>query len=270
MKAHLQFGILISLLFSYNLPGWKNTLPEYNLAGSQTKPALNLKTNPAFDNEVIYVVIDSLKDKDNRANIVWGENGYFLANDFFQKKLAADLKNDFGRRGYTIAFCTEDEARRDNIKADWRLSLDITYLYKYASSMSSVTIPVANETLASNTVHSTDNSFGWPGIPPTYDNVYTQFQHYTATSAEVRMILRLNLKNDLGGKDIRDKIKSKYGGMKHSETIYDSQSRSQDPPLSVPVSSMNSPRDNIAVSVLNGLYQKAYSDIKDNIEKAVN
>ncbi len=83
------------------------------------------KMNIAYKMVVINIVIDSLQDNSYFANSEWGQEGYDLSNEFFQKKLKTDLENASLNSEYPIAFYSATEARENIIRKDWIISLDL-------------------------------------------------------------------------------------------------------------------------------------------------
>jgi len=150
-KAYTYFKIC-----DYYVPGYKEVKSKINIA---------------YGRAVMNIVIDSLKDNYYFANSKWGQAGYEVSNEFFQKKLKTDLESASLSCEYPIAFYTKDEAQKSNVRVDWLLTLNLIDLNISSSKSSSFTIPpISNQTFAENTVHSTDNSFGT--LSPVYP-IYT-------------------------------------------------------------------------------------------------
>ncbi|MEO6406053.1 MAG: hypothetical protein ABIY51_11265 [Ferruginibacter sp.] len=81
------------------------------------------KTNEAYQNAVVDVVINPVQDNSFFFNSSWGNYGYNYSNEYFQQTLLRDLDNANTSNRYAARFYTEWEARRDNVKPDWVVDL---------------------------------------------------------------------------------------------------------------------------------------------------
>jgi len=82
------------------------------------------KMNEAFDNSIILVQINPVQDNSFFFNTGWGNTGYNFSNEYFQQNLIRDLGGTYSSR-YPAKFYTEWEARRENVKPDWVVDLDL-------------------------------------------------------------------------------------------------------------------------------------------------
>jgi hypothetical protein len=71
-----------------------------------------------------------------------GQWGYDLSNEFFQKKLKADLENTSLSTEYPIAFYREDEAKENNIRIDWVICLNLITMDIHRSTSNTINFPL--------------------------------------------------------------------------------------------------------------------------------
>ena len=104
-KAYTCFKIC-----DYYVPGYKDVKSKINIA---------------YGREVMNIVIDSLKDNSYFASSKWGQEGYDLSNEFFQKKLKADLQNESLSIEYPVSFYTQGGSQKSNVRMDWLVILNL-------------------------------------------------------------------------------------------------------------------------------------------------
>ncbi|MEO6541325.1 MAG: hypothetical protein ABIN74_10055, partial [Ferruginibacter sp.] len=101
-----------------------------------------LKMDEAYQNGIVNVVINPVKDNSFFVNAGWGNFGYSYSNEYFQQTLVREL-GGLNVQRYPARFYTEWEASRDNVQPDWVVNLTLrnmdiprpqTYSYsRYAS-----------------------------------------------------------------------------------------------------------------------------------------
>jgi len=249
-KAYTYFKIC-----DYYVPGYKEVKSKINIA---------------YGRAVINIVIDSLRDNTFFLNSKWGQLGYDLSNEFFQKKLKTDLENASLNSEYPIAFYIKDEAQKGNVRVDWLLTLNLIDLNISSPKSSSFTIPpISNQSFAENTVHGTDNSFG------TADAYTGGFAGYSQAPADnitlnstfggsAKVKISVSIKNVVTEKNVSFKTLNNKNKLHQNNEYYDnglSQTRFSN--------LYNSDERELGV-ILESIYAKVYLQIKDNISIALN
>ena len=248
-KAYTYFKIC-----DYYVPGYKEVKSKINIA---------------YGRSVINIVIDSLKDNYYFANSKWEQWGYDLSNEFFQKKLKADLENASLSSEYPITFYTKDEAQKSNVRVDWLLTLNLIDLNISSPKSSSFTIPpISNQTFAENAVHSTDNSFG------TADAYTGGFAGYSQAPADnitlnsnfggsAKVKITVSIKNVATERNIIFKTFKGKNQSQQDDEYYDNGL------APVHFSNLYDPQEQQLASILESIYTKFYAQIKDDINFAL-
>ena len=84
---------------------------------------VNAKTNEAFENAIVDVVINPVQDNSYFFSSGWGNSGLNFSNEYFQRTLVRDLAYNNNSNNYAAKFYSDWEARRENIQADWVVDL---------------------------------------------------------------------------------------------------------------------------------------------------
>ena len=84
---------------------------------------VNAKTNRAFENAIVDVVINPVQDNSYFYSSGWGNSGLNFSNEYFQRTLVRDLAYNNNSNNYAARFYSDWEARRENIQADWVIDL---------------------------------------------------------------------------------------------------------------------------------------------------
>lgn len=84
---------------------------------------VNAKTNEAFENAIVDVVINPVQDNSYFYSSGWGNSGLNFSNEYFQRTLVRDLAYNNNSNNYAARFYSDWEARRENIQADWVIDL---------------------------------------------------------------------------------------------------------------------------------------------------
>ena len=84
---------------------------------------VNAKTNEAFENAIVDVVINPVQDNSYFYSSGWGNSGLNFSNEYFQRTLVRDLAYNNNSNNYAAKFYSDWEARRENIQADWVIDL---------------------------------------------------------------------------------------------------------------------------------------------------
>jgi hypothetical protein len=236
-----------------------NYMPAYK----DTKSKISI----AYGRAVINIVIDSLNDNSYFASSKWGEPGYDLSNEFFQKKLKADLENASLNNKYPIVFYIKDEAQKSNVRIDWLVTLNLIDLNITSPKNSSFTIPsYSNQTFAENTVHSTDNSFGPVEQPPYRIYNYTSGNITTVSTdflGSTKMKISVGIKNVTTERDIILKTFKAKIQLHQDDEYYDNGL------APVQFSNLNNPQEQELAAILKSIYTRIYSQVKDNISLAL-
>jgi hypothetical protein len=83
------------------------------------------KTEQAYENAVVDVVINKVDDNRYFVNNPVGVAGYDFTNDYFQKKIVNELGADKNNRTYAARFYTDTEAKRNRVDAEWIIDLKL-------------------------------------------------------------------------------------------------------------------------------------------------
>ena len=84
---------------------------------------VNAKTNRAFENAIVDVVINPVQDNSYFYSSGWGNSGLNFSNEYFQRTLVRDLAYNNNSNNYAARFYSDWEARRENIQADCVIDL---------------------------------------------------------------------------------------------------------------------------------------------------
>jgi len=249
-KAYTYFKIC-----DYYVPGYKEVKSKINIA---------------YGREVTNIVIDSLSGNAFFLNSKWEQWGYDLSNEFFQKKLKADLENASLNSEYPVSFYTKDEAQKNNVRVDWLLTLNLIDLNISSPRSNSFTPPqISNQTFAENTVHGTDNSFGTAG---TYTGGFGGYSQAPADNITVnstfggsaKVKITVSIKNVAAEKNVSFKtLNNKTKLLQNNE--YDDNGLAQ-----TNFSNLSNSDEQELGIILESIYTKVYFQIKDNITIALN
>ncbi len=221
------------------------------------------KMNIAYQRAVINIVIDSLQDNSYFANSEWGQEGYDLSNEFFQKKLKTDLENASLNSEYPIAFYTKEQAQKSNLRVDWLISLNLIDLNISKEHTTSYTIPqISNQTLAENTIYGSDGFSRYDSYVS--KSIYAQAPADNITlhpnfggSAKVK--ISFSIKNMAKDKNLNFKTFSSKVQLNETDEYYN------DGLAKTYFSDLSDPEELALAKALENIYTKMYPQIKDNV-----
>jgi hypothetical protein len=209
----------------------------------------------AYENAIVNVVINPVQDNSFFFNSGWGNSGYNYSNEYFQQTLVRELSNYNNR--YPAKFYTEWEARRDNIKPDWVIDLNLRNMdipYPFTNSYSRN---------ASSSVQVGTDSSG----KAIYQTVYATV-NITRMSFTARADLEVNIKDVTTGKNISYRTFRDDYRWEQERGNYTGDSRALSARDWQIINNYNysAPRKE---EVLNELYRKIYPQVKNEITYAV-
>jgi hypothetical protein len=237
------------------------------------------KINIAYGREVINIVIDSLSDNAFFLKSKWGQWGYGLSNEFFQKKLKADLENASLISDYPVAFYTKDEAKENNVRIDWTLSLDLIRMDIYKSTSNVVNFsPPPLESHENNLVTYIRPSGGqiitgpdpMPAATFGANNVFTYpepiaaVNNYTTYTSSVKAKISVNIKNVATQKSISFKTLNDKNQLNKDDEYLDNGLTKTN------FLNLYDSNEQELAGILESIYAKVYLQIKDNISIALN
>jgi len=224
-------------------------VPDFN--GAKARMA------DAYEAAIVNVIINPVADNSFFFNTgSWGNYGYNYSNEYFQQTLVRELGGENATR-YPARFYTDWSARRDNVQPDWVIDLTLKNMdlprpsvYNYrrnASKQIEIGRDTANKAVY-KTVHATVN--------------ISRYSFQARADMEVRI-------TDLATrKSITGNTYSEYYNWQEETATYsgDSRALSSSEWDMVNRSNYNEPRKE---EVLNELYRKLYSQVRNKIVNAV-
>lgn len=205
----------------------------------------------AYQNAIVNVVINPIKDNSYFTNAGWGNQGYNYSNEYFQQNLVRELGHNANR--YPAKFYTDWEARRDNIPVDWVIDLTLRNI--------DIPYPVINN--YTSTVNAQVQSGTDTSGKPVYNTVYATL-NITHRSFIARANMDINIKDIATNKNITYRsFRDDYRWDQENAT-YSGDGRalsSRDWQL-VNNTNYTEPRNE---DVLNELYRRIYPQVKNEI-----
>jgi hypothetical protein len=132
------------------------------------------KTELAYENAVVDVVINKVDDNRYFVNNPGGLVGYDFTNDYFQKRLVNELGADKNNRTYAARFYTDTEAKRNRVEAEWVVELRLRNI-----SMPQPTTSVLQRERNAQVQNGTDSA-GKPAYKTVYATLNINKSVYTA------------------------------------------------------------------------------------------
>ncbi len=215
------------------------------------------KIDTAFNNSIVSVLINPVEDNSFFFNTGLGNMGYNYSNEYFQQNLVRDLGGKYASR-YPAKFYTEWEARRDNVRPDWVVSLTLRNMdipQPYVSSYSrnaSRQIAIGTDTNGHN-VYQTVRA-----------TVYVQRQSFTARGQMDVNITDMGSRKSIGYNSYSDQFDWQQ---EHATYTGDSRALSSNDWAMINNSQYNNmPRKE---EILNELYRRIYPQVKNRISYEV-
>ncbi len=213
-----------------------------------------VKMVTARENAVINVVISPVRDDAYFFNTGWGNAGYNYGNDYFQHKLVRELQNQSSDR-YAARFYTDIEARRENVKPDWIIDLQLKNV--------NIPYPVSSTSLR-NLSAQVENGKDTAGRI-LYKTVYASL-NITQSSFTARGDMEVDIKNIETGRLISYHTYSETYRWSQQRATYTGDSRALAAGdwdmVNNSGNQYSTPRKE---DILNELYRKMYPEIKSNI-----
>lgn len=216
----------------------------------------SIKMDEAYQNAIVNVVVNPVRDNSYFFNTGWGNYGYNYSNEYFQQNLVRELKGINSNR-YPARFYTDWEARRDNVQPDWEVNLTLRDInlprpqtYNYTRN-------------ASQQVEIGRDTSGRAVYKTVYATVNIARQSFTAYA-----YMDLNIRDLVTGKTIsNNSFREDYTWQEEHATYQgDSRALSANDWAMINNSYYNEPRKE---DVLNELYRKLYPQVKNRISYAV-
>lgn len=215
-----------------------------------------LKMNEAWQNAIVNVLINPVRDNSYFFNSGWGNTGYDYSNEYFQQTLVRDLGGKNGSR-YAARFYSDWDARQANLQPDWVVDLTLRNL----------DIPRPFTTTNSRNYYKSievgRDTSGKSIYQNAYATVTTTQQSFTARAEMEVDITELASRRRISFKTFSDEyrwqeehnsVTGDYRALERSD-LYINDNRI-----------FNEPRRE---DVLNELYKKIYPQVKNNIIYAV-
>lgn len=210
----------------------------------------------AYNNGVVDVVINPVRDNSFFFNSGWGSSGSNYSNEYFQQTLIRELGGTYASR-YPARFYTDWEARRENIQPDWIVDLTLRNLDIPRPSASQYSRNLSKQ------VESGRDSSGRILYQTVYATLNISKQYFTA-----RAEMSVNITDLASKKNIVYNSYSEDYRWEEEYATYSGDSRaldSNDWNLVNNRNGFNQPRKE---DVLNELYRKLYPQIKNRISYA--
>ncbi|MEJ7588277.1 MAG: hypothetical protein WKI04_12020 [Ferruginibacter sp.] len=207
--------------------------------------------NRSYENSIVNVIINPVQDNSFFFNSGWGNTGYNYSNEYFQQTLVRELGKDNQR--YPARFYTEWEARRENIKPDWLVTLSLRNM--------DIPYPITNN-YSRNTSAQVQVGTDTSGRP-IYNNVYATV-NISRTGFTARGNMEVLIKDLATQKDISYRTFSDDYRWEEERATYTGDSRAltgRDWQL-INNQYYSTPRKE---DVLNELYKRIYPQVKNNI-----
>ena len=214
------------------------------------------KMDSAFNNSIVNVQINPVQDNSFFFNTGWGNTGYNYSNEYFQQNLVRDLGGKYATR-YPAKFYTEWEARRDNMQPDWVVDLTLRNM-----DMPRPIIYSYNRNLSKQIETGRDTS-GKQTYQTVYATLNIQRQSFRAAGQMDVNITDIHTRKNILYNSCSDQYewqeeKASYSG--------DSRALSSSDWALVNNNNFNTPRKE---EILNQLYRKIYTQVKNKISYAV-
>ncbi len=213
-----------------------------------------VKMNIAYENSIVNIVINPVRDDAYFFNTGWGNSGYNYSNEYFQQTLVRELQNQ-SSSSYAAKFYTDWEARRENIKPDWVVDLRLRNM--------DIPYPTNNTTTRSTSAQ-IENGKDTAGRP-LYKTVYATL-HITQSSFTARGDMEVNIKDVVTGNNISYRTYSESYRWNQERATYTGDSRAlSSNDWNIINNSNNQYNTPKKEDILNELYRKMYPQIKNNI-----
>lgn len=211
----------------------------------------------AYENAIVYVVVNPVQDNSFFYNSGWGNTGYNYSNEYFQQTLVRDLQNQNNSNRYAARFFTDWEARRDNVQPDWIVDLRLR----------DMDIPYPNNYNYSRNVSAQVRSGTDTSGKPIYKTVYATV-NITRSSFNARASLEVNItelatRKSISYRNFRDDYRWQE---ERASYTGDSRALSSSDWQIINNNSFYTPRRE---DILEELYRKIYPQVKNNISYAV-
>lgn len=213
-----------------------------------------MKKDMAYQNAIVLIQVNPVQDNSFFFNSGWGNYGYNYSNEYFQQTLVRELGNNSSR--YPAKFYTDWEARRDNIKPDWVIDLQLRNM--------DIPMPFQNNytRTASNRVQTGTDTAGHP----IYTTVYATL-NITRMSFTARATIDLTIRDILSNKNISYRsFTSDYRWEQERASYYGDSRALSGRDWQIINNSYSTPRKE---DILNELYRKIYPQVKNEISYAV-
>jgi hypothetical protein len=216
------------------------------------------KMNVAFQQAMVNVLVKPVEDNSFFFNAGWGNTGLNYSNEYFQQTLIRELGGKNAVR-YPARFYSDWEARRDNVRPDWVVDLNLRNLY----------IPQpSNYTYSHNASKQVEvgrDSSGHSLYQTVYATVYITRQSFRARAQMEVYITETNTR-----RNISDHTYSEEYSWQEEHASYTGDSRALDAnDWALVNNSRNINTDPRQEDVLNELYRKLYPQVKNCILNAV-
>jgi hypothetical protein len=258
MRIFILFTPIFFVLFSPEI-----SKVELLYKGKSKNVQCDIKKSRLHNADTLNIIIDSLDDNSLLTLNVWGNDGYLFSNNYFQERIINDFQNLISKNKNPVKFYKEDDALKNNIKADLVielkfLNLDTPHVHFMNSTRSEVI-----QDFAENTVYPINQFDNSRVSPPGNSGVY--YSYSTITTSEdsysnyIKGAVELNIKNEITGKEFV---------LKKAKRIYE---WNQDTDPDHDFSQITKEYKKLALEeMLENLYKKIYPQIKNQIKKAIN
>lgn len=248
--------------FRFGKPGRDNIKQAYAYFKKSDKLVPDFKDararmEEAYQASIVNVIVNPVADNSFFFNTgSWGNYGYNYSNEYFQQTLVRELGGENGTR-YPARFYTDWQARRDNVQPDWVVDLTLrnmdipqpsTYNYR------------RNASKKIETGRDTANK-------PIYQTVYATV-NIARHSFNARADMEVRITETSTRKNITTNTYSEYYNWQEETASYSGDSRALDANDwdIINNSRFYEPRRE---DVLNELYRKLYSQVRNRIIYAV-
>lgn len=225
-----------------------NLVPDYMDA--------KLKMDEAYQQGIVFVVINPVQDNSYFSNTGWGNYGTSYSNEYFQQSLIRDLGGKNGNH-YPARFYNDWEIRRENIRPDWEINLTLRNM--------NIPRPITNtySRNVSKQVETGRDSSGKVIYKTVYATVNVARQSFTARADMEIDITDLNTRKNIVYNTYREDYR-----WEEEHATYSGDSRALGPNdwALINNSGFNEPRKE---DILNELYRKLYPQVKNKISYAV-
>lgn len=246
-----------------DIGGRENSKQAYNLFKKSDKFVPGFKDvgaamKEAYESAIINVVINPIADNSfffNTGN--WGNYGYNYSNEYFQQTLVRELGGSNGTR-FPARFYTDWEARRDNVQPDWVVDL----------TLRNMNIPYPTNSTYRRNVSKQIEVGRDTANKPQYQNVHATI-NITRYSFDARADMQVRITDINSRREVNNNSYSEYYNWQEETATYSGDRRAlsnSDWDLINNGGRFTEPRRE---DVLNELYRKLYSQVRNRIIYAV-